>query len=706
MKRWLTLFFVLQALCLAALNVPVSEVPVLTDANMLTGLLRVDPDDKAEEQLQTKAWLWQDDTALVVHFEAEIDDTHNEGSLSVRDEGTRADYLRVQLITIPDAYYSYYYVAYPLGNLVDGVRNSDLGVDYSWNSHYTYSSTKEGNIWKVTMRIPLEELRFKQEKPYNWKIILTRYREKAQESYSYPAITTKMGTDYFLNAQDIVLEQPVKHKLDVSLKPYYVKSYDLISHSTSWDPEHLGLDIALNPGQRTRIKVSLNPDFSDVPLDDAQDNYNSKYPPYYYENRFFFTEDLNSLSLDSGLFYSRSIVQPRFAFKATGNSNALNWGVLGAFDKQIDADGILINPNDYFQVLALNPSWRTLRINNAVVSRMNKGYYNHAYSGSLRWEFLPHFYFTPSLILSAKRSEEQAILDPLFGYQANASLSMDPGDVTASLSAGRISKDLRLDAGYMMDTDLQYAIASFGVSKSYASGSLRSFSLSTWANGYQNNITTSPLNTYNAGFFGFLNFKSKIVLNATLSSASSTDLYDGLHNTYGATFGGSVNRWQHFGFSANYTYARSLVYALSETYPRKSVQLGVWGSPIPNLDMSLSGNWTVYGYPELNPIIVNGEATTLYLDSKYIVANAEAEYTPLPTLRISLGSGLSTYEQTGNYASLSYYGNLRYEFKPEYFLYLGLKSAQTQDTSTMPGELFGHFRRDLATIYAKLSVTL
>jgi hypothetical protein len=203
-----------------------------------------------------------------------------------------------------------YYVAYPLGNLQDGVRNTSMDVDNSWNSHYSYSSDFDDNIWRVTMRIPLDELRFAQQQPYRWKIILTRFYQLHPGILLLPLCQYQYGQELLPRCHDIILETPVKHKLDVSLRPYLVKSYDLIAKTSSFDPEHLGLDLALSPGQRTRIKISLNPDFSDIPMDSAQDYYNSKYPPYYDENRFFFTEDIDAFGVDYDLFYSRNCSAP------------------------------------------------------------------------------------------------------------------------------------------------------------------------------------------------------------------------------------------------------------------------------------------------------------------------------------------------------------------------------------------------------------
>ena len=704
-RTFVTVAILLLSLHCAAIVLPVSETPVRTEANLLTGLVRVTPDDKAPETLPTKAWLWQDGSDLVVHFEAAIDSTFTKGSLSVKDEGTTADYLRVQLVTIPDAYYAYYYVAYPLGNLEDGVRGSDMSIDLAWNSHYSYTSQFSDSLWTVTMRIPLRELRFKQDLPYKWKIILHRNNEDSLDFFALPYCTTKMGKDYYLKATDIVLTNPVKHKLDIALKPYFVKSYDLIAHSTSWDPDHVGLDLALNPGQRTRIKVSLNPDFSDAPMDSAQDDYNSKYPPYYGENRFFFTEDIDAFGIDYDVLNTRNIVQPRLAFKATGNSRILNWGALGAFDKEIKDGDYLINRNDYFQALAINPNWRRFQMYNGVVSRVNKGYYNNVYSGSAKWEFLPHLYVSSVLGLSTRERDSEALPEPQQGYKAGFGLRADPGDIEVSLGYARLSKDLAHDAGYLYEKDHEYLGASFSWGKTYAERKVRYAAFSTWAYGYHKDLSLDPYYGYESGFTANLNLASRFNFLVNSAAARGPDLHGNLHDAYNGLVGCTWNKLRNFRVFGGYTYGRQLVYALSDTYSMHKVNINAWMSPLDNLAVSLTGGWTRYEYDEINQIFSGADLPIVRLDNNYLIANATLEYTPRATFKVSLGSALSTYEQPGRSAALSYYGNLRYEFRPEYFLYLGFKSAQTQLEPSTLSDPVGNFRKDLATVYAKVSAT-
>ena len=92
--------------------------------------------------------------------------------------------------------------------------------------------------------------------------------------------------------------------------------------------------------------------------------------------------------------------------------------------------------------------------------------------------------------------------------------------------------------------------------------------------------------------------------------------------------------------------------------------------------------------------------------NKYSVINAKLQYTPNLSLRFTTGLTYSSYESQGVYSQLSYYANLRYEFKRDYYIYVGYKSAQTQDAASTNSDYFGHFIKNSASIYFKVSVSL
>lgn len=704
MKAGLLLLGLMLCLGLFAFDVPYSEVPLYSDANLLPQMQRVSPDDKVYESHPTKVWIWQDAHNLWLAYEAVIDSSFTPGPVSTRDVGNKADYLRLQLITMPDAYYSYLYNFYATGNLYDAVR--EVGrADIGFNTSYSYSTSINDNLWIVVAKIPLGELRFKQKLPYQWKIIVTRHHDRSLEDFSLPPVKPDMQNDYFAQAFDISLSHPVKRKLDLTFKPYAVKSYDLVNKTDSFDPDNIGLDIAFNPAQRTRIKLSLNPDFSDVPPDEAADLYNSKYPRYYMENRFFFTEDINAFGVGGEIFSSRRIVKPGIAFKATGSSQGLRWGVLAARDKLIIENGMIRNRDDYFQVLALTPNSKSLSLPTAIISRMNKDYYNHVLNFNYRWDVTKDFRLSSWNTFSVKDDDRVAEGDPLYGSAHNLVLNLSPGNWNLDTYATYLSRNLSADAGYMNERFFH----KFGTNLGWDSEesldylSYQGFSLSGEYFDYYAKHNTEAV--VNANYY--INFRPKYGFSTNLSAGRTLDLANQDHKVWEAEINGTFFQWQAFSAAVKYAYNSELVYSLADTYNSHMLDANIWGTLSQVLAYDLRCTYKNYSYP--HGILADYGGMLPYsfpLDDAYIVLNGELGYTPHQRLRLATGLGLTTYEENGIYNDVNLYGNLRYEFKANCFFYAGFNSNQLQDEKSTYADPMGHYLVNTATAYVKVSLSM
>jgi hypothetical protein len=387
-KVILTLILIFTGIILYAINIPYSQTELKTETNHLSEFVRISPDDSLAIPLQTDVWLWHDKENLFVLCEAEIDENFEKGKLANADEWVDCDFFRIQIITDVKNYYAYMFSSYPLGNQYDGIRQSDMQVDKDWNSNYKYENIISDNLWKSTMKIPLKDLRFYGNPPYNWKIILTRYFEKVEDFYSFPYGTIAMGKDYFRTAYDVTINEELSKNKNYRITPYFIKKYDLLEETDSFDPENIGLDFSYNPTSATKVKITLNPDFSDIPMDTAEDNFNVRYAPHFEENRFFFIEDLDVFGVSNNLFYSRHIMQPRYAIKLTGNSEHFSYGFLSAMDKEVSENNEILNNDDIYNLLAFKPKWEKLSVQITLLNRMNKDYHNEVLVINPSWEFM------------------------------------------------------------------------------------------------------------------------------------------------------------------------------------------------------------------------------------------------------------------------------------------------------------------------------
>ncbi|MDD3534583.1 MAG: hypothetical protein PHC50_00345 [Candidatus Cloacimonetes bacterium] len=688
---------------LSALVLPYSSIPVMGNDNMIEDFTRIDPEDGKGESLKTRAWLWQDDQALVVHFEAEINEDFRVGTPKMRDEGGNSDYLRVQLVTLPEQYFAYYYLFFPQGGEMDGTRNADSTVNYAWDSSYSYESRYDENIWRVTARIPLSELRFKPQAPYDWKIILARYHHSNLEFYSSPYAVGSMGKKYFSVGHDIRLEQPIQRKSNMQIKPYFVKSYDLLEKTQSFDPENLGLDISLSAGQRTRVNLSFNPDYSDVPPDYAADNYNSRYPAYYSENRFFFAQDIQAFGISDNILYTRNIAKPSFAVKATGATQSLKWGMLGALDKRISDAGMLINDNDYFQVFSLRPNWDRLDLDFSTISRMNKGYYSHVLSNSTKWEFVPDWYLSYGIDGSTrKRDSEQDTA--MQGYQSRFGLSFSPEDLSLSAGYERVSPDFQADAGYYMDTDYQVMDFYLGWEPPSRDRYLKTVNVSAWATYTESNLDNKvPDKEYDIGFSNIYTFRPKYSLTAFARVHQVLDLQNKPHQGYLGFISAGWNLSNEFNTHLTANYGKSLVYLLEDTYPLQGLQYDIWGMIAKKMQWNLFLDYKEYGYSKL---FSPADSSSVILDDRYLIGNSSISYYPSGKAMLKAGASLDTYEQGHSHGKLSFYGSLRYEIMKESYIYMGFSSHQRKREDYQFAQPFDDFELNSSTAYIKLAIGL
>lgn len=705
-RSYLLSLFMLLMFPLSAMEIPFSDQAVMEEANLIDNFVRIDPDDSQAETLDTKAWVWQEEDKLMIHFSCVIDEHFQQGPPASRDSGTRADYLRVQLITLPDANFAYLFGAYPQGHLVDGIRKDDMNVDYQWDSDYSYKSAYSDSLWSVTFSISLGSLRFKQELPYTWGLILSRYHESSKELYSSPYANINSKLDYFKAVHPIVLHEKISRELDMKIKPYFVKSYDLINKTDSFDPDMLGLDIALNPGQQTKVKLSFNPDFSDVPPDDAQDIYNNDTPAMYSEKRFFFVEDLDAFGLSESVFYSRNINKPSFAYKATGNIGKTKWGILGAKDEKVVQNGEVQNYDDYYQILSIIPRYSIFTMGNALISRMNKGYYNHVYFGNYDVKLGKALSLNTEFTQSIKKEERAGDDEVLKGYRVFSELNYCPGNFDNYIYYQKVSKDIFLDAGYLYYKDRQ----TYGLSMDWSSNpgygfikkkqSFLSLDFSDW---YVDGDTYKEYSVYvNLG----IDLKHEI--NYSFNSNFGT-VHDDLWNKHDFySLRGSTSwddkTWARITLALSY--ANELVYSLNNTYEKLGLEAYVSGDIAKRYSYSLRWQLNDYGYPKANVVDFGDGPVNIMLDDRYSVINATLNYIPNLKLRFTGGVGYSNYELYGVYADVQFYGNLQYEFKRDHFFYAGVKSSQSQDERSSYSDPLGHYIKNSATAYVKLALSL
>jgi len=520
-------------------------------------------------------------------------------------------------------------------------------------------------------------LRFYGQPPYNWKVIFTRYLQKDEFYYSSPYATTEMGKDYFRNATDIIIEDEIEKNRNYKITPYYIKKYDLLNRTESYDPENVGLDFSFNLSSATKAKISINPDFSDIPMDSEQDNFNIRYAPWYQENRFFFVEDLDVFGVDNDLFYSRHIMQPQYAVKMTGNTEAFSYGFLSAKDKKSSEEGDILNSDDVYNMLAFKPKWDTFSLQMTLLNRMNEDCHNEVFFFQPNWEFISRHYLWSQLLLSIK--EEEKIEK---GYRFSTGYRGKSGDFNWSTSIFTDSPNFAAEMGRIYETNFSAVDASVDYNKELNKKYLKNVGLNIWYNYSIENVEKS-LYSRSWGANLWSSFIQKFNINSGIN-IGDTDYEGTLYNWN--SFYANYSTWYFswLGARINYNYGKSLVWKLSDTFNKDFLSFGLWGTLSYYLDYDFSMQRIRYfGFPAQSE-----------MDDEYWIGNLNL--TMYLSNLISLTNGL----RYNNYHSEEYVGffcNFRYEFKENCNLFLGYKTAQNETEQ--------HFSTAYKQAYMKISYT-
>jgi len=689
MWKYLVTFLTILILSssLYALGIPFSENEIKTENNHLLDFVRISPDDSLACPLPTDVWLWHNGKNLYVLWEAKIDNNFEKGTFATNDKYVDADFLRLQIITDVKNYYAYMFYAFPLGSKYDGIRNSNLNIDSGWNSTYEYKNDIPNNLWKCLMTIPVKDLRFYGKSPYNWKIILTRHFFKNDDYYSVPYGTTKMKKDYFRKAKDITIKEEITKSRNYRFRPYTIINYDAMDKDISFDWDNVGLDFSFNPGFSTKVKLSINPDFSDVPMDTEQDIYNMRYAPTYQENRYFFIEDLDVFGVGNNnnggeqVFYSRHIMQPIYAFKITGNTAHYSYGFLSALDKKVTTDGEVTNPDDLYNMIAYKQKGENFNTQFTLLNRMNKDYHNEVLHIYPNWEFINNHSLWANVNLSLRRKEN----DIEKGYYGLFGYNGQKADIGWGLCLAKVSKNYAPDMGWINVTDLYAYNLNAWQNSEPNKKFLKEYGWSFWLHKAAKNKSNDLLEQ-NGGINFWFNTPQKI--NCWTNFNMGKEGYeDNVYDWYNLYLGGKWYKLDAFAFCIAGSIGKTLIYELSETHNKVSLDLDLWGKISKYLSYDISA--TLKKYFDL--------PTDTDLDDEYWIGNACFNINLSNNLSFTNSLRFNNYEYEDQTMHLGFFSNFRWEFKPDCNLYLGYKIASD--------EIDNKVEADYKQAYMKVSYT-
>ena len=184
------------------------------------------------------------------------------------------------------------------------------GYNKAWdNKWYTQASVTE-NGWTAEMMIPFKSLRFGRKG--HWGINFIRVDAQNNANHSWAPVPIQFyGTDLGYLGQLIWDKPPRNEKGNISLVPYLLGNVykDYESKSDLSQSFALGMDAKIAINSNLNLDLTVNPDFSQVDVDEQQTNLttvNLRFP----ERRLFFLENsdiFSNFGTNAKPFFSRKL---------------------------------------------------------------------------------------------------------------------------------------------------------------------------------------------------------------------------------------------------------------------------------------------------------------------------------------------------------------------------------------------------------------
>jgi hypothetical protein len=319
--------------------------PAAQAMQQFTGFVQQDPDEGAPVSEDTSAYMGYSARDLYLAFICrETNPDLIRAHLVPRDEIYDDDKVEVTLDTFYDHRRGLVFQSNPLGVQADatwteGANQPDFSFDTVWDTWGR--RTPFGYV--ILMRIPFQSLRFRhadEDEPQVWGLVFRRWITHASERAYWPRVSRQI-------AGRLTQEAPiqgfanVRRGHNIQLIPYVLgQSYRKLDDRNPLAPTFdqklaqgtAGIDAKAVIHDSLVLDATLNPDFSQVNVDDPASP-NQRFQPFFYEQRPFFIENASYFSTPINLFYTLNIVSPQFGARLSGKQGPWAVGLLATDDR-------------------------------------------------------------------------------------------------------------------------------------------------------------------------------------------------------------------------------------------------------------------------------------------------------------------------------------------------------------------------------------
>lgn len=293
----------------------------------------------APDRLRTRFQIVVDDDAIIFAIRAwDNDPTQLRGMLSRRDKvDSDQDFIGIFIDPTGHGNSAQFVRVNTAGIITDGLyRAADDERDQGPDFPVTASVHVLSDGYSMEVRWPLSNLRFPYADGKKWRVMVERSIPHAGGRLLLSAPLRKNSLSYIAEMQEITgiaaTVDGVRDRGFIAAVPEYTvrKQRDVVDGRSARNMSTaIGLEINARPRADWILNATLNPDFSQVEIDEPSAAGGSAIALSLPEKRGFFLESLDVVGMPLAAFYSRTAADPAWGARATWRgSNADATGLM------------------------------------------------------------------------------------------------------------------------------------------------------------------------------------------------------------------------------------------------------------------------------------------------------------------------------------------------------------------------------------------
>ncbi len=290
------------------------------------------PSDSVMAQNQTVTRILYDDHTLYVGIRATVpSDNYTVSSLRRDFSGRGNDNVTLMFDTFSDGSNAYLFGTTPYGVQRESlISNGGSGFNASWDNKWQVESTMFDDHYVLEFAIPFSSMKFP-EGETKWRMQCYRWDLQSNEQSAWAQVPQNQQLSTLAFMGEMEFEKPLgKSSTPIAIIPYInAISQKEFSTGLSNNDFKVGGDAKVSIGNSMNLDITVNPDFSNVEVDNIVTNL-TRFEVFLPEKRQFFMDNSDLFS-NFGSIYSdaRPFFSRRIGIARNNEGNTIENPILG-----------------------------------------------------------------------------------------------------------------------------------------------------------------------------------------------------------------------------------------------------------------------------------------------------------------------------------------------------------------------------------------